>query len=157
MAAYGLQTMYNLTASIGISSEGEALSVTWTYAPLDNGFDNIAEALNETVQQYFFLSDDGFARNHVTGMAPSFTLTGRRIMGDPAQEFIFGNKYALDTARLSSFQLEYTNSKNQKVTITCDCTICNIQEWSGASTDDSAISVEIRFDGKPEVTEAPAA
>ena len=105
MAAYGLTTMYNLTAKIGTSSSGEAPSATWTYAELADGIDNIAEALNEVVQQYFFLSDNGFARNHVTGMAPAFTLTGRRVVGDAAQDFIFGVKYSLDTARQSSFQL----------------------------------------------------
>ena len=131
--AYGLMTMYNLTASIGTSKSGDP-SPTWTYAELKNGFDNIAEALNETVQQYFFLSDNGFARNHVTGMAPAFTLTGRRIVGDAAQDFIFGAKYSMDTARQSSFKLEYTNSEGKTVTLTCDCTICNIQEWSGATT-----------------------
>lgn len=149
---YGLTTMHNLTASIGTSSEKEASSVTWTYAPLEDGFDNISEALNEVVQQYFFLSDNGFARNHVTGMAPAFTLTGRRVMGDAAQDYIFGQKYNLDTARQSSFQLKYSDAAGTEHTITCDCTICNIQEWSGATTDDSAISVEIRFDGAPKIT-----
>ena len=157
MGAYGLMTMYNLTAKIGIEQSGEAPSITWTYAELAAGIDNLAEALNETVQQYFFLSDDGFARNHVTAMAPAVTLTGRRIMGDEAQEYIFSNKYSLDTARQSSFELSYTNAEGGTNTITCDCTICNIQEWSGATSDDSAISFEIRFDGKPEVTTAPAA
>lgn len=156
MAAYGLMTMYNLTAKIGVSKKGSP-SVTWTYAELANGIDNIAEALNEVVQQYFFLSDDGFARNHVTGMAPAFTLTGRRVMGDQAQDYIFGTKYALDTERQSSFQISYTNAKGATVELTCDCTICNIQEWSGASTDDSAISFEIRFDGKPATKTTPAA
>lgn len=153
MGAYGLITMYNLTASIGTQKTGEP-SATWTYAELAEGIDNIAEALNETVQQYFFLSDDGFARNHVTGMAPAFTLTGKRVMGDTAQDFIFGTKYSLDTARQSSFKLEYTDAESTKQTITCDCTICNIQEWSGKTTDDSAISFEIRFDGKPTVSPA---
>ena len=102
-----LLTMYGIEASIKTAAEEE------TWAPLDDGFDNVAEALNETVQQYYFLKDKGFARNHVTGMAPAFTLT------------------------------------------TCDVTLCNIQEWSGAATDDSAISVEIRFDGAPEVSTSP--
>lgn len=156
MAAYGLKTMYNLTAKIGTSSSGEAPSVTWTYAELADGIDNIAEALNEVVQQYFFLSDNGFARNHVTGMAPAFTLTGRRVVGDAAQDFIFGTKYSLDTARQSSFQLSYTDAESATVEITCDCTICNIQEWSGATTDDSAISFEVRFDGVPKTQTTPA-
>ena len=152
--AYGLMTMYGLSAQIGTKSSGQAPDVTWTYAPLADGIDNIAEALNEVVQQYFFLSDSGFAKNHVTGMAPSFTLTGRRIMGDAAQEFIFGNKYSLDTARQSNFKLTWDDAGGAEHSLTCNCTICNIQEWSGATTDDSAISFEIRFDGKPTLTPA---
>lgn len=156
MAAYGLMTMYNLTAEIGVSQSGEAPSVTWTYENLANGIDNLAEALNETVQQYFFLSDKGFARNHVTAMAPAFTCTGRRVVGDPAQDFIFSKKYSMDTARISSFKLSYTDAENATVAYTCDCTICNIQEWSGATADDSAISFEIRLDGEPKKTTTPA-
>lgn len=92
MAAYGLLTMYNLTASIGTRKSGSAPSETWTYSELADGLDNIAEALNETVQQYFFLSDDGFARNHVTGMAPAFTLTGRRVVGRRGAGLYFQQK-----------------------------------------------------------------
>lgn len=139
-----LLTLYQLTASIGTSESNG----TWTYADLGAGIDNISEALNEVVQQYFFLADNGFAKNHVTGMAPSFTLTGRRIVGDAAQDYIFSNKYKLDTDRASSFKLTYTQGSDT-YTVTCPCTICNIQEWSGASTDDSAISFEVRFDGQP--------
>ena len=150
MPAYGLMTMYNLTAKLGTSSSGTP--PTWTYSVLGDGIDNIAEALNETVQQYFFLDDNGFAKNHVTGMAPSFTLTGRRVMGDAAQDYIFSKKYDLDEDRQSSFQLSYKDGSGTTVTLTVDCTICNIQEWSGATTDDSAISFEIRFDGAPTIS-----
>lgn len=139
-----LLTVYQLTASIGTAESNG----TWTYADLGAGIDNISEALNEVVQQYFFLADNGFAKNHVTGMAPSFTLTGRRIVGDTAQDYIFSNKYKLDTDRESSFKLTYTQG-GTSYTVTCPCTICNIQEWSGASTDDSAISFEVRFNGQP--------
>lgn len=148
-----LLTIYNLEASIGTSKSGGASSQgTWTYAKLEKGLDNVSEALNEVVQQYFFLNDKGFARNHVTGMAPTFTFTGRRVQGDAAQDYIFGNKYKLDTNRVSSFQLKVTDksgSAPKVTTYTVDCTICNIQEYSGASTDDSAISFELRFNGAP--------
>lgn len=143
-----LLTIYNLEASIGTSKSSE----TWTYAKLEAGLDNVSEALNEVVQQYFFLNDKGFARNHVTGMAPTFTFTGRRVQGDAAQDYIFSNKYKLDTNRNSSFQLKVTDNSGASpvvTTLTVDCTICNIQEYSGASTDDSAISFELRFNGAP--------
>ena len=143
-----LLTIYNLEASIGTSKSAE----TWTYAKLENGLDNVSEALNEVVQQYFFLNDKGFARNHVTGMAPTFTFTGRRVQGDAAQDYIFSKKYKLDSERSSSFQLKVTDNSGSSpkvTTYTVDCTICNIQEFSGASTDDSAISFELRFNGAP--------
>ena len=149
MAAFGnLLTVYNLEASIGTSKSEN----TWSYAKLEAGLDNVSEALNEVVQQYFFLNDKGFARNHVTGMAPSFTFTGRRVQGDAAQDYIFSKKYKLDTERSSSFQLKVTDNSGASpkvTTYTVDCTICNIQEFSGASTDDSAISFELRFNGAP--------
>lgn len=141
-----LFTVYGIEASILTASDP-----TETYSELADGIDNIAEALNEVVQQYFFLKDKGFATNHVTGMAPAYTLTGRRIMGDPAQDFIFGKKYGLDTERQTTLQIKYMNGEAEK-TIECPCTICNIQEFSGASTDDSAISFELRFDGRPTVS-----
>ena len=149
MAAFGnLLTVYNLEASIGTSKSEN----TWSYAKLEAGLDNVSEALNEVVQQYFFLNDKGFARNHVTGMAPAFTMTGRRVQGDAAQDYIFSKKYKLDTDRASSFQLKVTDNSGvspKVTTYTVDCTICNIQEFSGASTDDSAISFELRFNGAP--------
>lgn len=158
MAAYGLLTMYNLSAQIGTSFSPGASEEpgTWTYAELGDGIDNIAEALNEVVQQYFFLNNGGYATNHVTGMAPTFTMTGRRVLGDPAQEFIFGTKYDLDTARQTNLKLSWSNGEEpaQTTTLTVNCTICNMQEWSGATTDDSAISFEVRFDEKPNITQA---
>lgn len=146
MAYSKLVTMYNLSASIKTSSTG-----TEVFSPLEDGIENLTEALNEVVQQYFFLKDNGFAQNHVTGMAPAFTVTGKRVIGDAAQEWIFGNKYSLDTARQTTFKLEYTGANSEAVSITVPCTICNIQEFGGATTDDAAISFEIRFDGQPTV------
>lgn len=149
--AYGLMPMYGITASIGTS---KASGGDWTYAPFGDGIDNLAEALNEIVQQYFFLTDNGFAKNHVTGMAPTFTATGRRVYGDAAQDYIFSQKYGLDAQRISSFKMEYEDKDGKTVTLVCPCTIANVQEFSGATTDDSAISMEIRFDGKPTITTA---
>ena len=145
-----LQTMYNLTASIGTSLTESA----WSYALLDAGLENMAEAQNEVVNQYQFFSGKGFASNHVTGMAPAFTLTGKRVMGDAAQDYIMGLKYETGKDRQSSFKLEWADGAATPVehTLTVPCTICNIQEWGGAALDDAGISIEIRFDAKPTLT-----
>lgn len=142
-------TNYKLTAEVGISNVGG----TWTYAPLSNGIDNIAEALNEIVQEYQFLSNQGFGQDHVTGMHPVFTFSGRRILGDAAQDYIASVKYKMDTDRESSFRISYVDaSSGTNVTplVTVDCTFKNIQDIAGgAATDDSVFSVDISFKGAP--------
>ena len=110
-----LFTTYGIEASILTSGASEAE----VYSELADGIDNIAEALNEVVQQFFFLKDKGFATNHVTGMAPAYTFTGRRVMGDTAQDFIFGKKYSLDTDRQSKLKIAYKEGSTEK-TITCN-------------------------------------
>lgn len=137
-------TIHNIKVSIGTKKSGE----TWEYSEFGEGIENISEALNEVVHQYQFISNGGFASNHVTGAAPAWTLTGRRVLGDAAQDYIFSKKYAFDTERQSSLKVEYNDGTAEK-SFTVPCTFCNIQEFSGASTDDSAISMELRFDGKP--------
>ena len=137
-------TIYNIKVSIGTKKSGE----TWEYSEFGEGIENISEALNEVVHQYQFISNGGFASNHVTGAAPAWTLTGRRVLGDAAQDYIFSKKYAFDTERQSSLKVEYNDGTAEK-SFTVPCTFCNIQEFSGTSTDDSAISMELRFDGKP--------
>ena len=149
--ANNLLVVYGITAEIDTDPGG-----TETFEPLGNGFENIAEALNEQVQQYFFLSDGGFAQNFVTGMAPAATFTGRRILGDPAQEFLFGEKYNLNTKRnttLKLTRLDATGANTQ--TVSCPVTFCNLKEYSGNSVEGSAISVEMRYNGKPTLKTTP--
>ena len=145
----------NLLVTYGISLEINTAPVeeapTWT--PLCAGFNNITEALNEVLQQYFFLCQKGFANNYVTGMAPVVTLTGVRILGDAAQEFIFGNKYKLLKNRETQLQITRANNDDKTTSIvTVPVAMQNIQEYSGGTTDGAAISVEFAFNGEPKLT-----
>lgn len=124
------------------------------FVPFGAGFDNMSESLNETVQQYFFLSDEGFAQNYVTGMAPTFEMTGVRIIGDAAQDWIFSpsRKYGLLSKRNTTIKITHATGNGQQVVIKCGVTLCNLTDMTGATTDGSAVNVEIRFNGKPETT-----
>lgn len=125
-----------------------------TFVPFGEGIENIAEALNEVVQQYFFFSQHGYAQNYVTGMAPAYTCTGRRIIGDPAQDYIFNQarKFGLMTERNTNIQLSVPQADGSVDQITCPVTIANVTDLGGATTDGSAVSFEIRFNGKPTLT-----
>lgn len=137
--------VYKFEAEIDITPKGPAR----TWAKFCAGFNNLSEAMNETVQQYFFLCGKGQAVNFVTGMAPSMTFAGVRVIGDAAQDYIFAQKYELMSARDTHFRLTRTAENGDKSVISVNVTFANLSDASGATTDGSAISVEIRFNGLP--------
>ena len=142
-----MQEVHSIEMSINTTPA--APSPTWSVVGV--GFDNMQEALNEVVQQYKFLSDKGYGRSRVTGMQPVWTLAGRRIWGDAAQDFIFSKKYGLGTDRETEAKIEYT-AGGSVYTIEFDCTFANLQEIGGATEENSAVTVEIHVDGKPTLT-----
>lgn len=142
--------VYKYTAEIDITPQGPAR----TWAPLCAGFNNISEAMNETIQQYFFLCGSGHAVNYVTGMAPSMTMAGVRVIGDAAQDFMFNSKYTLMSSRDTHFRITRTAENGDKHVISANVTFCNMSDISGGTTDGSAISVEMRFNGAPYLGDA---
>ena len=137
--------VYKYEAEIDITPQGPAR----TWAPLCAGFNNISEAMNETIQQYSFLCGKGLSVNYVTGMAPSMTFAGQRVVGDPAQDYIFAQKYSLMSARDTHFRLTRTAENGTKSVLSANVTFANLSDVSGNTTEGSAISVEMRFNGAP--------
>lgn len=130
-----------------------------TYAVLCAGIENLEEALNEQTKQYFFMCGEGFAHNEVNGMAPTFTLSGRRVHGDTAQDYIDAQKYVPAEGRKTRIKLESSylsaDGKTAKtVTITCAATMTAIHTLGGATTDNSPFNVTFALNGKPEVATA---
>lgn len=152
MAQPNLLVMYGVSASINTTPSAEEP----TMSPLLAGIENLQEALNEVINQYQFLSGQGFANNYVTGMAPAYTLTGRRVIGDAAQDYIFSGaqKFGLMAARETT--LEITRLvKGGTEKISCDVTLCSLTDIGGATTDGSAINIELRLNGKPTIEVTP--
>lgn len=123
---------------------------TWTYAQLCAGIESITPNINEQNQQYFFICGQGGAHNEVTGFAPSYSVSGRRIVGDAAQDYIDGLKYKLGDERKSSFKVVVNGE-----TIVADCTIADIVSFGGSSLDVNQFSCTIMVNGKPTVTTNP--
>ena len=124
---------------------------TWTYAKLCKGIENVTFNSNEQNQQYFFLCGEGVAHNEVTGSAPEIQVSGRRKVGDTAQDYIVGKQFALGEDRNSSVKIIAEGKQ-----IICDCSIGDVVSFGGATLDVNAFSCTIRFNGKPTVTDAPS-
>jgi hypothetical protein len=121
----------------------------YTYSKLCKGIEGMEFAENEQNQQFFFLCGEGFANNETTGAAPELTITGRRIVGDAAQDYIAGLQFKLGSDRRTSVKI----TAEGKV-ITCDCTVGAITSFGGQTLDVNAFGCTIRFNGKPTVTDA---
>ena len=124
----------------------------WTYSQLCKGIESMTFNSNEQNQQYFFLCGEGFAHNEVTGGAPELQISGRRIAGDAAQDYIVGKQFALGDERNSSVRITTAEGKQ----ITCDCSIGDMVSFGGATLDVNTFGCTIRFNGKPTVTDAPS-
>ena len=123
----------------------------WTYKKLCKGIESVSFTPNEQNQQYFFLCGNGFAHNEVTGGAPELTVTGRRIAGDDAQDFICGKQFALGNDRNTSVKIIAEGKQ-----IICDATIGDVTSFGGNTLDVNSFGCTIRFNGNPTITTAPA-
>lgn len=78
---------------------------------------------------------------------PQYDVSGKRVHGNAAQDYIAGLKYSLGDDRKSSFKVV-----TPAETIICDCTIADIVDFGGATTDNEPFSCTIYVNGLPTVT-----
>ena len=134
---------------VGTSSTTSNNVVTWEYAKLCKGIESMTFTPNEQNQQYFFLCGNGFAHNETTGAAPQIEVSGRRIAGDAAQDYIVGKQFALGTDRNTSVKIVAEGKQ-----IVCDATIGNVTSFGGQTLDVNSFGCTLLFNGQPTVTSA---
>ena len=135
---------------IGVSAT-TATPPVWTYAVLCKGIKGMTMNINENVVTEQYLCGEGHAHNEVTGMAPQIQITGDRVEGDTAQDYIAGLQFKLGSERVSSVKIT-TSGK----VITCDCVVTDIVALGGNSAELKPFNCNIRFNGKPTITNAPS-
>ena len=104
---------------------------------------------NEQNQQFFFLCGNGFADNEVTGAAPQIEVSGRRVVGDTAQDYVVGKQFALGDDRKTSVKIIAEGKQ-----IVCDATIGNVTTFGGQTLDVNAFGCMLYMNGAPTVTNA---
>ena len=139
--------------SIGTAAT-TATPPVWTYAALCAGIESITPSVNEQNQQAFYMCGNGGANNEVTGIAPEYAVSGHRVIGDAAQDYIAGLRYSLGQNRKSSLKVEIYDGTTLVETITADCTITDIVDFGGAATDLVPFSCTLRVNGIPTGTTA---
>ena len=131
---------------IGVSATS-ATPPVWTYAPLCAGIKSMTPSMNEVVVTEQYYCGEGFAHNEVTGMAPQIQVTGDRVVGDAAQDYIAGLQFKLGSERVTSVKLTQGES-----TYTFEATITDIVTFGGDSAALKPFNCIIRPNGKPTIT-----
>ncbi len=126
----------------------------WTYAPLCAGITTVNVTVNEQNQQAWYMCGNGGASNEVTGIAPQYQLSGDRVYGDAAQDYIVSLKYSLGQDRKSSVKIEHYDGDTLVSTEVCACTITDIIDIGGQAVDKVPFGCTIRLNGLPTVTQA---
>ena len=120
-----------------------------TWVALDQGFDNLDEALNDQVQEYFFLGDKGFGSDYVTGVHPKYTLSGTRVVGDPCQDYIFDNKFNLMNGRTTNLRISIPRADGSVIRFTNKVALTDMKSFGGSANEGSAVEVTLSFMGAP--------
>ena len=120
-----------------------------TWVALDQGFNNLDEALNDQVQEYFFLGDKGFGSDYVTGVHPKYKLTGTRVVGDPCQDYIFDNKFNLMNGRVTNLRISIPRADGSVIRFTNKVSLTEMKSFGGASNEGSTVEVTLSFMGAP--------
>lgn len=143
-----LKTAWGFVLEIGTAFANGA----WTYAELREGIEGVSLDSGGQNQQYFFMKNNGFAANEVTGLAPKLTISGKRVYGDTAQDYIDGLRFQLGSARKTSVRLRYVDSSTGTDithTIVCGATIQDIVTLGGQTVENAPFNCVLALDGAP--------
>jgi hypothetical protein len=139
---------------LSIDTSGALKSGTW--APFGTGFSNFAMSLNEVIETNAWLNGGGWANSDVVGGQIKFEQSGKRVVGDAAQDYIFSDavRFGFGQARKTQVKFEQKNGLTNEIisTVTVDATIVKAAYEGGDTQAGSAISVAIDCNGAPALT-----
>ena len=71
-----------------VIDDKKGTSGTENYVRVGKGFTNFTKASNPTIDQKFYIDEAGKGTSNKTGMQTIYSLTGDRVVGDPANDYI---------------------------------------------------------------------
>lgn len=124
-----------------------------TYVRLAEGISSVDASFNDVVDQTTYMADEGWASSLVTGKQMILSVSGHRVVGDTAQDYIADLESSMGDDCLSNARI-YDAQGNLK---TGEVTLANIDFSGGDAGAKTDISFEIHFNGKPTITPKSAA
>lgn len=120
-----------------------------TWASMCAGVTNYSEALNEQVHEFFSMCAKGYGADEVIAIHPAFTVTGDRIVGDAAQDFVVSSMYNTMTGRHTNVRMSKMQGDGTVKRHTFKATMKGITAGGGNMTDPGQFAVTLSMYGRP--------
>lgn len=136
---------YQYINEINTTPNGDAPTWAW-FGP---GIKNISSETNETTSEDYFFDGGGDAETSVDGKARSYTVTGVRRIGDPAQEYVASLDEETGDALLTQYRVTDPTGK----VIERDVTVHEIKanDPTGDANARTDFSCKLSCAGKPRI------
>ena len=132
-----------------ISTGGRSGATMATIADLET----FSVAIDGNVEEWSPMEMEGWLRRMVTGKALTISLSGKRNIGDPGNDYVANNAWATGAGCESKFEWEFPSGA--KLEFNCVLNVTN--PGGGDSRNVAPLEFEVMSDGKPTFTPAAGA
>lgn len=136
--------VHNNTFGISDTAEGEAKTIA--------GMENFTPSIENTVESWYDMTQEGWQDSLVTAKALSIALAGKRVYGDEGNDMVASMFSAIGSAANKYFTWTFANGA--KLTFKCAVEVTNI--GGGDSTGVDSLEFTVYCKGKPTYTPAAA-
>lgn len=112
--------------------------------------ENFAPNIDGTMEEWFSMDAEGWAKAAMTGKKLSFSFKGKRAVGDPGNDYIFGLAWKFGPDVMTKFEWEMVSGAK----IACNVVINVTVPGGGDSTNLDTLEFEATCYGKPTFTPA---
>lgn len=132
----------------GTDLENDKANANW--AKLSRGISSITPSAADKTDATPYWDGEGFSDTEVTGKNITFALSGHRVMGDPAQDYVAS--HFLDIGDKLRTLARWTDPAGNVVESVA--TMTSIVPFGGAADVKQTFSFTLALDGKPDYTPA---
>ena len=105
-------------------------------------------SIDGNVEEWSAMEDEGWTKRMTTGKGLTLSLSGKRCIGDPGNDYVAACAWKTGTDCDSKF--EWTMPSGAKLTF--DCVLSVTEVGGGDSTNVATLAVDIMSHGKPTYT-----
>ena len=115
--------------------------------------ENFSPTIDGTVEEWYAMDAEGWAKAQVTGKKLSFTFSGKRSVGDPGNDYVAGLALSMGNDAMSKVEWEMVSGAK----LDFPCVVNVTTPGGGDTTNIDGLEFEVICYGKPTFTAAPTA